>query len=203
MKGWLYLKSSRELRHQTWEQLRKSYWMVFLVTLIVSLVPTATSVAIIGLLLVGPFAVGQAIYLIDMIETGSDGKKLELVIDGFKRSFVNSFIAILLTRIFTMLWSLLFIIPGIIKAYAYSMTPYIIADNPEIDAMKAIEMSQEMMKGHKMELFFLHLSFIGWYILTIFTFGIGMFFLMPYVQTSVANFYVELRGKKTVTAILD
>ena len=138
-----------------------------------------------------------------MIETGSDGKKLELVIDGFKRSFVNSFIAILLTRIFTMLWSLLFIIPGIIKAYAYSMTPYIIADNPEIDAMKAIEMSQEMMKGHKMELFFLHLSFIGWYILTIFTFGIGMFFLMPYVQTSVANFYVELRGKKTVTAILD
>lgn len=203
MKGWLYLKSSRELRHQAWEQLRKSYWMVFLVTLIVSLVPTATSVAIIGLLLVGPFAVGQAIYLIDMIETGSDGKKLELVIDGFKRSFVNSFIAILLTRIFTMLWSLLFIIPGIIKAYAYSMTPYIIADNPEIDAMKAIEMSQEMMKGHKMELFFLHLSFIGWYILTIFTFGIGMFFLMPYVQTSVANFYVELRGKKTVTAILD
>ena len=138
-----------------------------------------------------------------MIETGSDGKKLELVIDGFKRSFVNSFIAILLTRIFTMLWSLLFIIPGIIKAYAYSMTPYIIADNPEIDAMKAIEMSQEMMKAHKMELFFLHLSFIGWYILTIFTFGIGMFFLMPYVQTSVANFYVELRGKKTVTAILD
>ncbi len=197
------MKSSRELRHQAWEQLRKSYWMVFLVTLIVSLVPTATSVAIIGLLLVGPFAVGQAIYLIDMIETGSDGKKLELVIDGFKRSFVNSFIAILLTRIFTMLWSLLFIIPGIIKAYAYSMTPYIIADNPEIDAMKAIEMSQEMMKGHKMELFFLHLSFIGWYILTIFTFGIGMFFLMPYVQTSVANFYVELRGKKTVTAILD
>ena len=59
MKGWLYLKSSRELRHQAWEQLRKSYWMVFLVTLIVSLVPTATSVAIIGLLLVGPFAVGQ------------------------------------------------------------------------------------------------------------------------------------------------
>ena len=197
------MKSSRELRHQAWEQLRKSYWMVFLVTLIVSLLPTASSVAIIGFILMGPLVVGQAIYLIDMIETNSDGKKIELVIEGFKRSFVNSFIAILLTRIFIMLWSLLLIIPGIIKAYAYSMTPYIIAENPEVDAMKAIDMSQEMMRGHKMELFFLHLSFIGWFILSLFTLGVGLFFLIPYIQTSVANFYLELRGKKTVTAILD
>ena len=177
--------------------------MVFLVTLIVSLLPTASSVAIIGFILMGPLVVGQAIYLIDMIETNSDGKKIELVIEGFKRSFVNSFIAILLTRIFIMLWSLLLIIPGIIKAYAYSMTPYIIAENPEVDAMKAIDMSQEMMRGHKMELFFLHLSFIGWFILSLFTLGVGLFFLIPYIQTSVANFYLELRGKKTVTAILD
>ena len=197
------MKSSRELRHQAWEQLRKSYWMVLVVTLIVTAVPTATSVAVVGFILMGPLLVGQAIYLIDMIETNSDGKKIELVIEGFKRSFVNSFIAILLTRIFIMLWSLLLIIPGIIKAYAYSMTPYIIAENPEVDAMKAIDMSQEMMRGHKMELFFLHLSFIGWFILSLFTLGVGLFFLIPYIQTSVANFYLELRGKKTVTAILD
>ena len=197
------MKSSRELRHQAWEQLRKSYWMVLVVTLIVTAVPAATSVAVVGFILMGPRLVGQAIYLIDMIETGSEGKKIELVIEGFKRSFVNSFLAVLLTGIFTFLWSLLFIIPGIIKSLAYAMTPYIIAENPEIDAMKAIDMSQEMMKGHKMELFFLHLSFIGWYILGMITFGVGMFFILPYVQTAVANFYVELRGKKVVTAEID
>lgn len=197
------MKSSRELRHQAWEQLRKSYWMVLVVTLIVTAIPTATSVAVVGFILMGPLLVGQAIYLIDMIETGSDGKKIELVIEGFKRSFVNSFLAVLLTGIFTFLWSLLFIIPGIIKSLAYAMTPYIIAENPEIDAMKAIDMSQEMMKGHKMELFFLHLSFIGWYILGMITFGVGMFFILPYVQTAVANFYVELRGKKVVTAEIE
>ena len=197
------MKSSRELRHQAWEQLRKSYWMVLVVTLIVTAVPAATSVAVVGFILMGPLLVGQAIYLIDMIETGSEGKKIELVIEGFKRSFVNSFLAVLLTGIFTFLWSLLFIIPGIIKSLAYAMTPYIIAENPEIDAMKAIDMSQEMMKGHKMELFFLHLSFIGWYILGMITFGVGMFFILPYVQTTVANFYVELRGKKVVTAEIE
>ena len=197
------MKSSRELRHQAWEQLRKSYWMVLVVTLIVTAIPTATSVAVVGFILMGPLLVGQAIYLIDMIETGSEGKKIELVIEGFKRSFVNSFLAVLLTGIFTFLWSLLFIIPGIIKSLAYAMTPYIIAENPEIDAMKAIDMSQEMMKGHKMELFFLHLSFIGWYILGMITFGVGMFFILPYVQTAVANFYVELRGKKVVTAEIE
>jgi uncharacterized membrane protein len=197
------MKSSRELRHQAWDQLRKSYWMVFVVTLIVALIPAGSSIAIVGFVIMGPLMVGQAIYLIDMVETGSDGKKIELVIDAFKKSFVNSFLAILLTTIFTMLWSLLFIIPGIIKYFAYAMTPYIIADDPEIDAMAAIDKSQEMMRGHKMELFLLHLSFIGWYLLAGLTFGVGMIFLLPYVKTAEANFYVELRGKKVVTAELE
>lgn len=197
------MKSSRELRHQAWEQLRKSYWMVFVVTLIVSLLPAASSIAVVGFIIMGPLLVGQAIYLIDMVETNSDGKKIELVIEGFKKSFVNSFLAILLTTIFTMLWSLLFIIPGIIKYYAYAMTPYIIAEDPEIDAMAAIAKSQEMMRGHKMELFILQFSFIGWYLLAALTFGVGFVFLLPYVKTAEANFYVELRGKKVVVAEIE
>lgn len=196
------MKTSRELRHQAWNQLKTSYWMVFVVALLVAAIPTATSVAVIGFILAGPLLVGQAIYLIDMIEVNPEGKKIELVIEGFKRSFVNSFLAILLTGIFTFLWSLLFIIPGIIKALAYSMTPYIIAEDPSIDAMSAIEKSQEMMRGHKMRLFFLHLSFIGWYILAGIT-VVGIFFLMPYVQTTMANFYIELRGRKSIVAELD
>ena len=194
------MKSSRELRHQAWEQLRKSYWMVLVVTLIVAALPAASSVAVIGFLILGPLLVGQAIYLIDMIENNTDGKKLELIIEGFKRSFVNSMIASILVGIFTFLWSLLFIIPGIIKSLAYALTPYIIAEDPTIDAMKAIDQSQEMMSGHKMELFMLHLSFIGWYILAMFTFGVGMIFLLPYVKTAEANFYLELRGRKSIIA---
>jgi len=83
------------------------------------------------------------------------------------------------------------------------MTPYILAENPDMDAMKAIDQSQEMMKGHKMDLFMLYLSFIGWYILAMLTFGIGMIFLMPYINTTVANFYLELRGKKSVVAEIE
>lgn len=198
-----FMKSSRELRHLAWNQLRKSYWMVFVVTLIVAALPTASSIAVVGFVILGPLVVGQAIYLIDMIETESDGKKIELVIEGFKKSFVNSFLAILLTSIFTFLWSLLFIIPGIIKHFSYAMTPYIIADEPEIDAMAAIAKSQEMMRGHKMELFLLHFSFIGWYLLASIPMGLGLIFLMPYVQTAVANFYVELRGKKVILAEIE
>jgi uncharacterized membrane protein len=194
------MKSSRELRHQAWEQLRKSYWMVLVVTLIVTALPAASSIAVIGFLILGPLLVGQAIYLIDMIDNNTDGSKIELIIEGFKRSFVNSMLASILVGIFTFLWSLLFIIPGIIKFFAYAMTPYIIAENPNIDAMAAIDKSQEMMKGHKMELFMLHLSFIGWYLLAALTFGVGMIFLLPYVKTAEANFYIELRGKKTVIA---
>jgi uncharacterized membrane protein len=194
------MKSSRELRHQAWEQLRKSYWMVLVVTLIVTMLPAASSIAVIGFLILGPLLVGQAIYLIDMIDNNTDGSKIELIIEGFKRSFVNSMLASILVGIFTFLWSLLFIIPGIIKFFAYAMTPYIIAENPNIDAMAAIDKSQEMMKGHKMELFMLHLSFIGWYLLAALTFGVGMIFLLPYVKTAEANFYIELRGKKTIIA---
>lgn len=191
--------SNRELKQNAWNQLRKSYWMVLLVTVIVTALPTASSVAAIGFVIAGPLLVGQAIYLIDMIENQTDGKKIELVIEGFKRSFINSFVATLLVGIFTFLWSLLLIIPGIIKSLAYSMTPYIIADEPGIDALDAIKKSQEMMRGHKMELFMLALSFIGWFLLGVLTFGIGMFFVLPYYQTTLANFYLELRGKKVST----
>ncbi len=191
--------SNRELKQNAWNQLRKSYWMVLLVTLIVTALPTASSVAAVGFVIAGPLLVGQAIYLIDMIENQTDGKKIELVIEGFKRSFINSFVATLLVGIFTFLWSLLLIIPGIIKSLAYSMTPYIIADEPGIDALDAIKKSQEMMRGHKMELFMLSLSFIGWFLLGVLTFGIGMFFVLPYYQTTLANFYLELRGKKVST----
>lgn len=100
----------------------------------------------------------------------------------------------LLTNVFIFLWSLLLIIPGIIKAYAYRMVPYILADNPNIGVRKAIELSNEMTKGHKFDMFVLDLSFIGWYLLGALALGIGVFFVMPYENATNAELYLVLRS---------
>lgn len=100
----------------------------------------------------------------------------------------------LLVGIFTFLWSLLLIIPGIIKAYSYSMTPYILIDNPELSVREAIRKSQRMMVGQKFNLFYLQLSFIGWFFLACLTGGIGFLWVIPYYQTSQAVFYQNLRN---------
>ena len=112
--------------------------------------------------------------------------------DGFGRWGRNVW-GLFLVRFFTSLWALLLIVPGIVKFYAYSMTPYILVDNPELSANEAINLSQKMMKGHKFDLFFLQLSFIGWIFLSIFTFGIGLLWVMPYMMTAQAAFYQDIK----------
>ena len=99
-----------------------------------------------------------------------------------------------LMLLFTWLWSLLFIIPGIVKAFSYSMTPFILEERPELSANEAIDHSRAMMKGHKFDLFWLLLSFIGWGFLCLFTFGIGYLWLVPYMQTSIASFYEDVKA---------
>lgn len=107
--------------------------------------------------------------------------------------------AVLLVFVYTLLWTLLLVIPGIIKAYSYSMTFYILRENPEMTAGDAITASQEMMDGHKMDLFLLSLSFIGWAILASITFGIGYLWLIPYIYTAYAAFYETLKKETSVT----
>ena len=108
----------------------------------------------------------------------------------------------LIVQIFTFLWCLLLIIPGIIKAYSYSMTPYILIDNPELSAREAIRKSQQMMVGQKFNLFWLQLSFIGWFFLACLTGGIGFLWLVPYYQTSQAVFYQNLKKNVAYTVTL-
>ena len=99
----------------------------------------------------------------------------------------------ILVGLFIFLWTLLFIIPGIIASYAYSMTFYILDEHPEMSAMDAIKASKRMMEGHKWELFCLQLSFIGWMVLSCFTAGIGFLFLDPYMKAAECSFYNELK----------
>ncbi|MDZ7673425.1 MAG: DUF975 family protein [Halanaerobiales bacterium] len=110
-------------------------------------------------------------------------------------SYFNVFITMLLRSIYLILWTLLLIIPGIIKLYAYRMVPYILADNPDIKAGRAIQLSKEMTSGEKMDIFILDLSFLGWFILGSLLFGIGIFFVQPYYDSTNAELYLKLREK--------
>lgn len=98
----------------------------------------------------------------------------------------------LLTSLIVLLWSLLLIIPGIVAAYSYAMTDYILAENPDMKAREAMKASKEMMKGNRWRLFVLELSFIGWLILCLFTCGLGVFALLPYQEAAYAAFYREV-----------
>lgn len=92
------------------------------------------------------------------------------------------------------LWTMLFFIPGIVMSFAYAMTPYILEENPELSAWEASTRSREMMKGHKFDLFYLYLSFIGWFILCLLTAGIGFIWLCPYFKSTEVAFYEDLKG---------
>lgn len=102
----------------------------------------------------------------------------------------------ILISFFTFLWSLLLFIPGIIKAFSYSMSYYILADNPELTAREALRKSKEMMVGHKLDLFILMLSFFGWYLLGAITFGIAYIYIIPYLNATMANFYNSIKTIK-------
>lgn len=112
--------------------------------------------------------------------------------DSFGQYLKNVW-AMFLMVLFVSLWSMLLLIPGIVKAYSYAMLPYILKDNPELSAMDAIRLSSKMMKGHKFDLFYLQLSFIGWAILAVLTGGIGLLWLQPYMMTTQASFYQDIK----------
>ena len=100
----------------------------------------------------------------------------------------------LLIGIFTFLWALLLIVPGIIKGLSYSLAPYILADNPNLTANEAINESMQMMKGHKMDLFLIGLGYFGFAMLSVLALGIPLLWLYPYYQTVLAKFYEEVKA---------
>ena len=101
----------------------------------------------------------------------------------------------LLMTIYTILWSLLLIVPGIIKSLSYALTPYIVAEKPELSANESIELSMKMMDGHKMDLFLIILGFLGLAVLSIFTLCIGYLWLAPYMYAKMAAFYEDVKAE--------
>ncbi|MHA8049529.1 DUF975 family protein [Aquirufa sp. ROCK-SH2] len=147
---------------------------------------------IFSIFLAGAFSFGAAIFSIYLVRGYK--AEIELIFDGFRD--LNRFFVFLATNIiifiFTLAWTLLFIIPGIIAALSYSMTYYILVDNPTISSLDAISQSKQMMKGHKWQLFKLWLRFFILGILCIFTLGIGFLWLIPYTNICTAQFYDSL-----------
>lgn len=146
------------------------------------------------ILVIGPFYVGYVNSFKKLLVEGDDRITANSFREGFK-PYWRSVWAYLFRGILIALWSLLLVIPGIIKSLSYAMTMYIVKDHPELTVNEAIDLSKDMMYGHKYDLFYLYISFIGWYLLSILTLGIGTFWLMPYIQTAQASFYEDVKAE--------
>lgn len=134
-------------------------------------------------------SIGYAQFNIDLI----DGVKPKLATIFSKGKQVwTSICANLLVFIRVFFGTILFVIPGIIASYKYSMVNFVIADNPGISAREALERSKEIMRGNKLRLFFLNLSFFGWALVVVLTLGIAGIWVVPYMQASYASFYREI-----------
>lgn len=179
----------------------------FVITIIVSLIselydPETSAGAVAGVAILGwlvlslfasiPLGVGYYNSLNLLLVEGDNQVTNNMFKIGYG-NLLRNVGGMLLVGVFTFLWTLLLIIPGIIKSLAYSMTPFILKDYPELSANQAINLSMKMMEGRKFDLFYLYLSFIGWGILAIFTLGIGYLWLMPYMYTSTAAFYQNVK----------
>jgi uncharacterized membrane protein len=169
-------------------------WFLFYVILMAAggvidlIIPVFGTVA--TLIIGGPMYMGVTRIFLRIYN--KESFELAQMFDGFK-DFARTFSAYLLMAIYTFLWSLLLIVPGIIAALSYSMTFFIMAENPDISASDAIRQSKQMMMGHKTDLFMLGLSFIGWVLLASLTFGIGFLWLSSYYMTAFAIFYHKIK----------
>ena len=115
------------------------------------------------------------------------------IFSGFKGNYLNVVKIMFLMNLKILLWLFLFIVPGFIKAYEYSMIPYLLAENPNLSADEAFSLSKQMTTGQKMDLFVLDLSFLGWYFLGFLCFGIGALFVQPYDVAAFTEVYLILK----------
>lgn len=194
---------ARDYRQAAWKALAGNwgtmvviYLLFGLISAVCGIIPVVGTVAV--LLISGPLAIGFYGAALKVIR----GEKPEVanLFDGFQ-NFVNAFLLQLVNSIFIALWSLLFVIPGIVKALSYSMSYFILVDNPEMSQSDARRASMVMMEGNKWRLFCLELSFIGWMILCALTGGILTLWVQPYMYTAIAAFYEDLKARQAPAVV--
>ncbi len=199
------VKNAKYFRQIAWEKNTGKWGKLVVITLIVSAIYGLCGVIgsifrgayigqIIWLFIFAPLSLGSAYVSLAVIRKDKFG--VDTLFDGFK-NYGNAFVLGFVNSIFIFLWSLLLVVPGIIKAYSYALSYYILADNPRMTPSEARKKSVEMMEGNKWRLFCLEISFIGWWLLCILTFGILSLWVQPYLQTAVAEFYESLLPPKS------
>lgn len=204
LEGVLVVRSRTEIKAQAREALHAQYGTALVISIVFSLLIAAlggASFGVAALILSGPLTIAitwgmlalwraQPTGLSDCFSHGSDnvGRK----IGGY-----------LWMMLWLFLWSLLFAIPAIVKSYSYAMTPYILADMPDVPAKDALRLSMRMMDGHKLDLFVMDLSFFGWILLSALTGGILLvLYVEPYMSIAKAGFYDELKQESIRNGLL-
>lgn len=143
-----------------------------------------------GTIVSGPLKVGKAnIYCKN---TDRERSVFTDLFSGFRENVGENFFLGIVKSLFIFLWSLLFLVPGIVKAYSYAMAEYLMVRDPSLTAMEAMNVSKQMMKGNKLRLFTLHLSFLGWILLMILTAGIAGIYVIPYMNTASTEFFNDI-----------
>jgi uncharacterized membrane protein len=197
--------SNKDLMTQARETLTGKWGKVALATLVyvlaiavVNLVPRYMPFigGIICLLVSGPFILGYAAYMLSVSRGGDPD--IPVIFSGFN-NFLKAFLLYIIVVIITLVGFILLVVPGIIASLALCMVWFIQADNPQMGVTDIATASYNMTSGNLWKLFCFFLRFLGWAILCCFTFGIGFFFLLPYVQVSLAKFYEEIKGTEGVT----
>lgn len=198
------MQTASEYRRRAREALEgnifgNTWLFMVLVVLVTGAILGVSGVIFIGpLLLIGPISIGICSYTLHVVRNTEKKNKIDPLLDGFRGSVGNSILVGLLATIFTALWSLLFIIPGIVKAIAYSQCYFIALEHPEYDANTCITESRKMMNGHKWEYFCLQFSFIGWMIVGSFCLGVGTLWVSAYMNADNAAFYEDLKNQPVV-----
>ena len=160
------------------------------------------SMTLVGTIVVlGPIMYAQSKVFLKLARGASNTIELRELFDGFKDDFGGTLLLGLMISIFTSLWSLLFVVPGIVKSYAYSMAYYVKVDHPEYGWQQCIDESKRLTAGHKGELFLLDLSFIGWVLVGSLACGVGLFWVDPYIVTAKTNAYLYLLGQAAAESV--
>ncbi len=199
------MKTRPEIKEKAKWYFNQSYWTcvgVYVLTMVAIGAISGVTFGLGAIVLAPSLTIGLAFFSLSAYR--GQPVSVELMFhsgfDGFGRKLGGY----LWMELFTFLWSLLFIVPGIIKLFAYFATPYILADCPKVPATQAIKLSMRMMNGHKGELFVMVLSFLGWQILSGLTFGIlDIFYVGPYREISFAGFFEEVKNNAILTGVID
>lgn len=197
-----------ELKTMAKQQIKGNIGILFVIALIIAAISGAAGLilrfipygigSLVSTIIITP-AFSLSVYMIYLNLANGQKPEAKDAFNGF-HDFWSAFKVSFLTGLFTMLWSLLLVVPGIIKAISYSQAMYILAENKGMGACEAITRSKTMMHGHKSEYFVLGLSFIGWMLLGSITLGIAYIWITPYMQATYTNFYNAIKPNVEPTA---